>query len=166
MSELISRDYLKQQRILHGKKSYGTSGWKHAKLVSGFGYFDILDYGCGKGLLESGLGFKISNYDPAIEGFENNNTPHDLVFCGDVLEHIEPELLDNVLKDIQRCSIRKAVLIPSTVPAKKTLQDGRNAHLIIKPAEWWKDRISKYFTIESLTVSDSEAVFVCTPIRS
>ena len=163
---LISEQYLSQQKELHKNKSYGTSGWKYAVFVRALGYSDILDYGCGKRLLEGSLGFKIHNYDPAIEGLENNNQPHDLVFCGDVLEHIEPELLDDVLKDIQRCAIKKAVLIPSIVPAKKTLSDGRNAHLIIESFDWWKDRISKHFKIEDSKELGTEVLFVCAPIRS
>jgi hypothetical protein len=34
-----------------------------------------------------------------------------------------------------------------TAPAVKHLPDGRNAHLIIEPIEWWKRVLSQYFEI-------------------
>ena len=78
--------------------TYGSSGHKWADLVRSFNTKDILDYGCGKRTLEKKLGFEIQNYDPAIPAHEAQPKPAELVFCGDVLEHIEPEKLDAVLK--------------------------------------------------------------------
>lgn len=157
---LITSEYLQMQKELHGIASYGTSGHASAELVKSFGDNDILDYGCGKRTLEKALGFPITNYDPAIEGLENNNTPHNIVFCGDVLEHIEPELLDDVLKDIKRCTLKTAILIACTVPAKKVLPDGRNAHLIVKDGLWWHTKISEHFKILRYRVQDKNIKFV------
>lgn len=162
---LISDKYREQQQKLH-ELSYGVSGGKYATEVANAGYGDILDYGCGKRMLEKSLGFKIHNYDPCIEGLEENNTPHDFVYCGDVLEHIEPDCLDYVLADIRRCMKVKGLLVISTVKASKTLPDGRNAHLIIKPADWWRERLVEYFTITKEEVKPDEYLAWVTVIRS
>jgi ubiquinone/menaquinone biosynthesis C-methylase UbiE len=156
-SDLISKKYLKQQRYLH-TGTYGVSGDKYANLVYESGFSNILDYGCGARRLEYALGFPITNYDPAIAGLEHNNTPHDFVYCGDVLEHIEPEYLDNVLADIKRCMKVAGLLVISTVKAEKHLPDGRNAHLIIKNAEWWTDKVSGYFTIVNKQIKKDECL--------
>jgi len=152
---LISKQYLKQQKQLH-KSTYGVSGDKYAKLVLESGFKDILDYGCGARLLEAELGFAINNYDPAIKGLEENNKPHDFVYCGDVLEHIEPEFLDNVLTDISRCMKVSGLLVISTVKAEKHLPDGRNAHLIIENADWWRNRLLKHFKITQEQIKPQE----------
>lgn len=157
---LITSDYLAMQKALHDNASYGTSGRHSAELVKEFNDTDILDYGCGKRTLEAALGFDIANYDPAIEGLEHNNQPHNIVFCGDVLEHIEPELLDDVLRDIKRCTLKKAILIACTVPAKKTLPDGRNAHLILKDANWWYEKVKEHFTVIKYHVTDKNVKFL------
>lgn len=100
-----------------------------------------MDYGCGKRTLEEALGFPIANYDPAVEGLDATNEPHDIVACTDVLEHIEPDLLVGVLADIRRCTKKAAFLLIATRPAKKYLEDGRNAHLIQRDAKWWLGRL-------------------------
>ena len=67
--------------------------------------------------------------------------PAELVICTDVLEHIEPELIDNVLKHIESLTLKTAYLIIDTLPAQKNLPDGRNAHLIIENQDWWTNKI-------------------------
>lgn len=152
---LISEQYKQQQEALH-RGMYGVSGKKYADLVRNTGYKDILDYGCGRRELEKALGFKIHNYDPCLKGLEHNNTPHDFVYCGDVLEHIEPDCLQDVLADIKRCMKRAGLLVISTVPAKKQLPDGRNAHLIIESALWWGSVLSQHFRIDAELVKSDE----------
>jgi len=43
--------------------------------------------------------------------------------------------------------IKKGLFVISTVKAIKILDDGRNAHLIIKPLSWWCKQIEPYFRI-------------------
>ena len=66
-----------------------------------------------------------------------------MLISTDVLEHIEPVFLDNVLKDIHETFSKIAFLIIATSPAKKFLPDGRNAHLIVETPGWWKDKLEK-----------------------
>jgi hypothetical protein len=68
-----------------------------------------------------------------------------------VLEHIEPELLDNVLDDLKRCALKGVFLTINMRPAYKTLADGRNAHLIQKPIEWWLPKLMERWDIMGVT---------------
>jgi hypothetical protein len=86
----------------------------------------------------------VRNYDPGIPADSALPAPADLVVCTDVLEHIEPEHLDAVLAHIFRLAQRAVFLQIALFPAKKTLPDGRNAHLIVQPANWWLDKIGKH----------------------
>jgi hypothetical protein len=61
----------------------------------------------------------------------------DLVVCTDVLEHVEPELLDTVLRHLRSLARKAVFVVIATRPSNKTLSDGRNAHLIVETAEWW-----------------------------
>ena len=113
----------------------------------------VLDYGAGKGhigeyLLTHGFAGDYRPYDPAINYWAATPEPCEAVCCIDVLEHIEPELLDAVLDDLQRVTLGIGVITVCCRPAKKTLADGRNAHLIVQPAEWWEDKLKSRFVIE------------------
>lgn len=157
----ITPEYAEQNRILHETNAtYGISVIKHKdtilKLYENIKATSLLDYGCGKGMLAKNLPFPIWEYDPAIKGKNNAPRPADLVVCIDVLEHVEPDLLDSVLKDIARCMIKIGYFIINTQASTKTLSDGRNAHLIQKDSNWWVERISKYFTIPENAVFDKD----------
>ncbi|NIV37196.1 MAG: hypothetical protein GWN58_49560, partial [Anaerolineae bacterium] len=136
---LITDAYRELNTRLHeSNPNYGTSGHKWAKhigsLAGALETNEILDYGCGKQTLANALPqFTVHGYDPAIEGLDEPPEPHDLVVCGDVLEHIEPECLDDVLDDLKRVTRGTLFLVVATRPASKTLADGRNAHLIVEP---------------------------------
>ena len=144
---LITPEYLALQKQLHEtNESYGTSGAKYADIVrqiSKWGRLSILDYGCGKQTLAKALGpaYRVTNYDPCIPGLDEPPVPHPVVACTDVLEHIEPELVNNVLAELRRLTMGKALLVINTGPARKFLADGRNAHISMHPAEWWMERI-------------------------
>lgn len=103
----------------------------------------ILDYGCGQGTLAKALsGYGITQYDPCVERFNQRPSgTYDMVACLDVLEHIEPDYLDNVLQDLWDYTGKVAFLLISCVPSRQTLPDGRNAHLIQEQPDWWIDRI-------------------------
>jgi 2-polyprenyl-3-methyl-5-hydroxy-6-metoxy-1,4-benzoquinol methylase len=144
---LITPEYLSLQKQLHETNElYGTSGRRYADIVrqiSKWGRASILDYGCGRCTLAEALGpaYKVTNYDPCIEGLDTPPEPHPVVTCTDVLEHIEPDLVDNVLADLRRLTLEKSLLVINTGPAKKILADGRNAHISMHPPEWWMERI-------------------------
>ncbi len=154
--ELISADYRRMNEQLHETRlDYGVGGGKHADtvkkvykiLAKNTEFVSVLDYGAGKGYLAKALPFPIAEYDPAVPGKTESPRPADLVVCTDVLEHIEPDRLRYVLGDLQRVVRQIGYFTIATGPARKTLPDGRNTHLIQKGLKWWKAKLSKYFTI-------------------
>ena len=161
MSEavLISEKYRKMQQQLHENPGYGVASVGYAALVAdvimGVGARELLDYGAGKGRL--GITLKqhvqyplaIRHYDPAIPEWSAPPQPCGFVACIDVLEHIEPALLDNVLDDLKRVTAGVGIFTVHTGPAVKVLPDGRNAHLIQQPPAWWLPKFLERFEIES-----------------
>jgi len=149
---LISEEYRDLNKKLHSSKEhYGTTGKNFGaailRLSQQIGSRDVLDYGCGKHTLAESLPFEIREYDPAIEGYDSIPKPADIVACTDVLEHIEPEAIDAVLDDLKRVTKKIGFFTVHTGVAKKTLADGRNAHLIQKPPTWWLPKIQERFDL-------------------
>ena len=151
---MYSKTYITQLQSLHNDRSRPTGfGGKVKDLGKFYSYMDkwqprnLLDYGCGKGTILSHIQEKYSNtrcygYDPAVSIF--NNLPAsavECVFSNDVLEHIEPEYINDVLLNINKFSIKYVWLRIDTMPARKKLSDGRNAHLILEDPEWWINKI-------------------------
>jgi hypothetical protein len=150
---LISDEYRALNKALHGSNThYGAAGHRWARLVRQLvkhhALADVLDYGCGKQTLAKALpGITVRGYDPAFEALAATPAPADLVVCGDVLEHIEPQHVDAVLDDLARCTRRLAFLAIATRPARKVLSDGRNAHLSQMPASRWLEKILARFDL-------------------
>lgn len=146
---LITPEYRELNRQLHQtSEKYGTSGhnWRAVvRDIADHGRLSILDYGCGKATLALSLGpaYRVTNYDPCIEGLDTPPEPHDVVVCGDVMEHIEPELVMNVLRDIRRLTRVRALFVIGMQPAMKTLADGRNAHLSLHTLDEWKAKLTE-----------------------
>jgi len=158
---LITPAYKASQTAYHqGVPAYGTSSRKFVEQVRHLSdkleTRDILDYGCGKCFLQKGLPFPIQNYDPCIPEWDHRPYAADIVVCTDVLEHIEPECLEDVLADLASLTKKIALFNVACRPAKKFLQDGRNAHLIVENPNWWVDRLMKHFAIHSLQVVSGE----------
>lgn len=166
---LITPDYLELQKKLHAGGRYGISSGHWADVVRGLKEreecADVLDYGCGQGRLKQALGECVREYDPAIAGKDQEPEPADLVACTDVLEHIEPDCLDDVLLHL-RSKVRKRLLFAISLrPAGKTLADGRNAHLIIESAEWWLERLAPYFRLlETFSTGRRELAGIAKPV--
>ena len=174
---LITPEYAEQNAALHRQNElYGTSGYKKASdiinLINNDGSRTLLDYGCGKATLATALDHRaeeiieplfITNYDPAIAEYAARPKPCDLVVCGDVLEHIEPDCLDEVLADIKSLTLQHAYFIISLIPAQKYLPDGRNAHLIIETAEWWTTKLEKEWEIWITKQTEKELRLLCAP---
>ncbi|MBY0508676.1 MAG: class I SAM-dependent methyltransferase [Rhodospirillaceae bacterium] len=156
MINLISPEYAELNRQLHEDRAdYGADAARNAKQIAQVARANkvrtILDYGCGKGALKGALAelapeLEVLEYDPAIPGKTTlPATPVDMVAALDVMEHIEPEHLEAVLASMRAASRWGVLLLITTVPATKNLPDGRNAHLILEPKDWWESRLGVYF---------------------
>lgn len=148
---LISESYSELNKELHEKDpSWGTTADQWLSVIKGLMTkhkpASVLDYGCGKAVLAGHIPF-IQSYDPNVPGYDIPPDAAELVLCVDVLEHIEPECIDAVLDDLRRLTKAVGFFVICTVPAVAVLSDGRNAHLIVESAEWWRDKIAKRFDI-------------------
>jgi trans-aconitate methyltransferase len=154
---MISTEYKKMLQREHRRASFG----KRAKMPRHLFNFivnnnpqTILDFGCGKGKLIETLKVQfpdkdITGYDPANPEFDQSidDKFYDLIYSSDVLEHVEPEFIDQTLAYLSTKSKYIYHLIALS-PAKLILSDGRNAHLIQETPEWWKQKfIDNGYTI-------------------
>jgi hypothetical protein len=160
---MISESYKEQNRLLHETdETYGISGYRYVdpiRELSDYGRLTVLDYGCGKETLKRALGpaYKTTGYDPCIAGLDTKPEPHDVVACTDVMEHVEPEFIDDVLKDVRRLTKRKVLFSISVVPAQKVLADGRNAHISLLSIDEWIAKVENAgFKIESKHDADGK----------
>lgn len=148
---LISDSYRELNEKLHSTHRYGERGDKWAaktrELITRYQPATLLDYGCGKGALKRALAPDISadihEYDPAVPEKSAAPAPADLVICTDVLEHVEPNCIEDVVAHLKSLTRTALFLVVSTRPAVKHLEDGRNAHLIIQPLEDWMPLLSR-----------------------
>lgn len=163
---LISPEYRALNAKLHEQRiDYGARGNKHLESVKGvcsvFGVQSLLDYGCGKQSLIEALRVPWARgYDPCVPGLDGAPDPAELVVCTDVLEHIEPEKIDAVLDHIQALAGRLVYLSISLVPAKKTLPDGRNTHLLVRPCKWWLEKLLARWEMDTCRNADGELSIV------
>ena len=162
---LITDEYRRQQEVMHENPNYGTASVTFAPIVAQIieklQVTDLLDYGCGKMRLFDALKGKVKHqmrfqaYDPAIERLAGRPIPSPMVTCIDVLEHIEPDCLDDVLDDLQSLTMFVGFFSVSCKPANKTLPDGRNAHLIQESPEWWIPKFTSRFELHTFQVVPS-----------
>ncbi len=104
--KVITEEYRKLQQELHQNPNYGVASLQFAPIVANIikdlNVESLSDYGAGKknllkGLTELGINLKVYQpYDPAFPEYGEPKTA-DLVCCIDVLEHIEPDLINNVI---------------------------------------------------------------------
>lgn len=171
---MISESYRAQQEKLHLNHHYGVASLKFAplvaKLIAGAGIKTVLDFGAGKGRLADGLAEHLpaeaevgmTRYDPAIPAWSAMpDGRFDLVCCIDVLEHIEPQYLDDVLDALVSKTGRFGFLTVHTGPAVKVLDDGRNAHLIQKTPRWWLPKIMARWQVATYQRMDNGFWVVC-----
>lgn len=160
---LISEAYRSQQQQLHETTNYGTAAQAYGGLVSQIveklEISHLLDYGAGHNmsLLRT---FKPKHkvtyqaYDPGVPEMASAPVPAQMVTCIDVLEHIEPIYLENVLDHLAELTEVVGFFSIHCGPAVKVLSDGRNAHLIQEPPEWWLPKIMDRFDLQSFAKTE------------
>jgi len=151
---IINADYKRQLQEMHaGNKKFGRSGEKKLKMIKRYlkeyTPTSLIDFGCGRGemlpVLVEQYNIHAIGYDPGVVKFENiPTTPMESLTSTDVLEHVEPEMINDTLKTINTLFTKSAFLLIASYPSKKYLSDGRNAHLIIESFDWWKTKIETF----------------------
>jgi hypothetical protein len=166
---MISNEYKKILTDIHDSSPFGKRSKLPAHLESFIEEINpnsILDFGCGKGRLVSTLTEKyptklISGYDPGNTSYDRSldDVNVDLLISSDVLEHIEPEYLDETLKYLSTKS-RYIYHLIALSPAKLILPDGRNAHLILESNVWWRE---KFLDLNYTIIKEDYLEFYKTP---
>lgn len=160
---LITEEYLALNADKHlTSDAYGSGGCNFSDMVFGmtetFQTQDVLDYGCGKATLQQHLGFPIQNYDPCIPKFAKPPEPAELLVCTDVLEHIEPECLEDTLDHMASLCKRAFLMTIAVRSSVKTLADGTPTHRIVERADWWYPVLSTRFFVMSYDLADGLAI--------
>lgn len=165
--DIISAEYLAEQKKLHAApRGFGQRGAKWANLVfqlaRSMAPIDaVLDFGCGQNSLGEELnrrGLRTRSFDPAVKQFAFWPKRSDLVVCTDVLEHVEPDRLPAVLKVLHGLTAKKLFTVISLVETAKVLSDGRQAHLIVRPPDWWIAVFGAHdFVLETMFMEENPA---------
>jgi hypothetical protein len=173
-STVCSAEYTRILQHEHESGGWGVAASMEYSRITEFleqqHVYSILDYGAGsanrlsKLITQSYPGkYLVTDYDPAVPEINQEPVPHDLVFCIDVLEHVEPELINNVLDHLQNLVLVSGYFTIFTQPARRILSDGRNAHLIIQPAQWWVNQLEKRFSISHYSHQQGGLLVIVAP---
>jgi hypothetical protein len=155
LDNLISPEYQKLLEEQHTKfPEWARSGSKFKgrifALIDSIVPSTIIDYGCGKGVLAQEIfnayKIKVDKYDPAIPEFSARPTPAMLLICTDVLEHIEEDKIDDVMKHIAGLFLKASYFIVHTGDCGHRLADGRPAHILQRSQEWWEQKFKEHLT--------------------
>lgn len=157
---LITRYYMLQNQKLH-EKNFGGSGWHWrdtvADLIRRYAIKSWLDYGCGRSTLIQSikekypeLKYQYFEYDPCVPGKKEPPFAVELVTCTDVLEHIEPDKLGNVLSHLTSLTLKIGFFVAATRQSNKKLPDGRNTHLIVEGRKFWSEKLKNLTGWESM----------------
>lgn len=155
----ISDDYKTQIEVLYSKNKMGKNSkrtipklFDMPEFLEKYNPESILDYGCGSGGVVNYLKEKykiVEGYDPCVEKYSTYpNRTYDVLVSMDVLEHIEPDLLDENLQSLDKLFIKAAYLDIHTSASPVFLPDGRNAHLIQESPIFWKEHILKNMNVK------------------
>lgn len=141
----------------------GIAVYRHQKALRGLvrktGAKTLLDFGCGAGeqlraanseSLYKKLGIfceswadalgvdRITGYDPACEAYAKYpKGSYDGVYASDVMEHLPAEDVGWIVEELFLFATKFVFATVALVPAKKNLPNGENAHITLKPREWW-----------------------------
>lgn len=170
MPEIVEQYYNIYLDESSGGKVYGKSSEdlleKIAPLVLSLNPKTILDYGCGRSSLihyfwNDGKR-KLYKYDPAIREYRRNPVEEaDLILCTDVLEHIPEINLGGMIKHLKRMS-DNVIFTISLIKARKKLPNGMNAHITIRPYEFWTELIKMYFPLIDVIELNENGIFLKT----
>lgn len=147
---MISKAYRKLLERFHFENKGFGGGRKHYtdinNLIIKYSPKEILDYGCGKGSLAEM--FPTQNwkqYELGIKSKDIPPSPAEAVVCLDVLEHVELNYINLVLKHLRELTKRILFCTITFLPSNKILPAGRNAHILIKSKDWWQIKFNFHF---------------------
>jgi len=150
-------EIIKQYQLMHEHPSYfrGLTTLKYMEQINSLIRLTrsktLLDYGCGKGeqykqphFLQNYWGVAVEKYDPGVPKLSAPpKGGFDGVICCDVMEHIPEEAVQDTLQKILSHAGKFAFFAIATELANKSLPEGLNCHLTVKPKGWWVAQIDQ-----------------------
>ena len=110
----------------------------------------VLDFGCGTGSLARYIRahapreIEVFEYDPSVPGKDTiPDRKFDMIVSTDVMEHIEPESLNETLRWLHNHAEMAMLHVIACGPTNRKLPDGRDVHLIQQPISWWRGRLEQ-----------------------
>ena len=156
MADLISKEYKKLITKKHIDKPWGGQGHSWCFMIAPLlntypPGVTILDFGCGRGtfkpeILKLRPDAIVTEYDPGVPGKDTLKWDTvDFITCTDVMEHVEEKFVDNTLLTLDALCKRGMFFNIDLQLASTLLPDGTNAHITIKPPEWWQAKLDQHF---------------------
>ncbi len=158
----ITQEYKDEVFQKHAATQQGGKPWGHTAVRFGGGAHVIalldkttphirtmLDYGSGEGTLRAHVEHErpgrvvFTEYDPGMPGIDKvPSGTFDLVVTTDVLEHVEPHLLAETIREISDLA---DITVYHNIPCYPTASNftsgpyiGKNIHLTVEEPKWWK----------------------------
>lgn len=123
-----------------------------------------IDFGCGTGRLVKrwrDQGINARGFDISINAADADIAPYvvlgclwefevlelfDVAVCADVMEHIPPEKV----RDVIRCISRACAMCVFKIANFPSVHEGRELHLTLQPRGWWAEQLSEFGKVECI----------------
>lgn len=151
---MISLAYKQQIQDYHSDKQWGgaVTGkvFDIECVASDNDCSSILDFGCGYGAFKQKCNpnkFTVSEYDPGIQGKDTLPTEvFDMVVCVDVMEHVEPQHIDQTLDWIREHTSKVSYFGICCIPSMGEFDDGTNLHKTVRSPDYWLGKLASRYT--------------------
>ena len=172
MENLISPEYRAQIEKYHNKRPWGGAIRGKAQMLNKYmimsGAKSLLDYGCGRSDLKKELQatygnfpYILNEYEPGIPELAGDPPVSDAVISRDVVEHVEPAKIDNVIKHIHdKCNMWTWHKICLRAATGAFPGGEQNLHLTIKPGFWWLQKFEPYFEFLETNINEGFCSFL------
>tara|TARA_R110000823_G_scaffold57072_2_gene138498 strand:- start:224 stop:727 length:504 start_codon:yes stop_codon:yes gene_type:complete len=161
---LISHTHAQRYRDYYARTEIASrpNRWQQTIeiLAHAIGAESVLDYGCG-GAVSLGryMDMDVRNYDPGLPEHAAEPEPADIVVCLDVLEHIETDTEQDVIRHLESLALKALFITVSCQESQsKKLPDGTPWHSHVRPQEYWRQVFAGY---QEIACTDDRNQFIC-----
>lgn len=151
-----------EEKNVFANGEYSREAPKIKELMKKHHIRSIINFGCGKPDTYFNKKMRVKNvgvlppmheylgkpyvrlYDPGVEEISQYpDMPAEMVICTDVLEHIPEPDIPWFLDELAELATKVLHVSIHLGPAMALLPNGENAHVTIRPAEWWEKKIAE-----------------------